>query len=611
MRVLRLSSILLLGSWSLVCRFAPAELAAQDRVDPLAADAVSARYRTGNIDPVVERVPADIEALLKTNPADGLTKLVAFLTEGADDFTKAKRIHDWIGLHIAYDSDRLLGLSDEGSRKVNEVLQMRRTTCGGFAELFRTMNKMAGVEVISIGGISRAMYSKASQDMAGHVWSAVRTNGRWYIVDSTADARRSYKHGKFSDLRKYSDANLFLSPRAKILINLPNKQENQFLDPVVSREDFLQAPQINLGFLRYGLSYSSGSSFEKEREPLEGGKLEKVHDLISAPDGTASLEIDAPPFVVVRAKLTPVSGEEVQTRDGVPAGTALDHAAPSGEESTAKGLTALVESESRSQKVIVRFSAPAGGLYKAEILAKAPDRDASFSTVHTFRLRAGKAGPALPDRAGSPALDRIAFLRGISIRAARLAEADGSIAPSPMIEIAAPKDIMTSAVLYTEENQAVRGAVQESFLPDAKRFYLKISQKGRYYLKISAAKGESGRDTAAIVRIEAGAPAGTVIPPPGEAQFTKVFAERGRLLSEDFSSGRREKHTVRIAIAGKVNCVLRDSSGTAVRKGCKVFENGSETSIEFYPPENGAYRASISQAEDKKGLILFGIPERR
>jgi hypothetical protein len=123
---------------------------------------------------------------------EGLPALVAWLVADAPDpALRARRIHDWIATHIAYDEiawrQHLTVSADPAT-----TLERHQAVCAGYARLFHDMAVLADLEVVSIPGYSRGVVRDVIGEVlpaeSNHEWNAVRLDGGWQLVDVTWDA---------------------------------------------------------------------------------------------------------------------------------------------------------------------------------------------------------------------------------------------------------------------------------------------------------------------------------------------------------------------------------------------------------------------------------------
>jgi ankyrin repeat protein/transglutaminase-like putative cysteine protease len=328
---------------------------------PLAADRVSAKYQTGEIDPAVKRVPNSIQKGVVRSPKTYLKRLVNYLTRNApNDFLKVKRIHDWITLHIPYDKDRDYSSPDD-SDDPYDVLKQLRTTCGGYAKLFKEMAEIAGVKNHIVYGYSK-FYGKRDGRLGTHSWNSVEIGGKGYIVDVTGDVRGSYEDGKKPGaLRKYKDENLFINPEVKIRIHFPMEEKFQYLKDPISLDEFKQMPQTHLSFYIHGLSFADReylSRVEKNITPREGWAWEAIYDRVVSNDDVIKIRLNVPANYQVRAHLRDESGERFSS-----------HA----------------ETYIKNGQTVAVFAAPKQGVFNASISVK-PKGKTSWAYVYHFEI---------------------------------------------------------------------------------------------------------------------------------------------------------------------------------------------------------------------------------
>lgn len=340
------------------------------RVDRLAADARAARYRTGILDPTVEVVPAAIQNSLFSNPGDQTVR--AFVTElmrgTTDPFIKAKRVHDWMTLFIAYDSDLLNRLNTKnpnGSVEPLGVLQYRRSNCEGLARLYELLARAAGLEARYItGSIKRS--ENRSGNLTSHAWNLVRIDGADYIVDCSADTRMFWNAGKTSKMMDYDqkDDHLFIHPEAKRIGYLAHRPEDQLCTVTMSPDAFRSAPRFEPALYKYGLEPESLPARNVFRDGKKSGGAD-LYDLFMAPDGVLELRFRTPSDVYLQASLSDDTGKEIKN---------------------------LAVAERQNGLFSCRFVMPAAGSFRGTITARSladPDR---VNLVYGFRITAAKVG---------------------------------------------------------------------------------------------------------------------------------------------------------------------------------------------------------------------------
>jgi hypothetical protein len=331
-------------------------------LDYLAADAEAALYRTGLIDPVIEKIPDTLAKNVFVEPKTFLKQLTAFLVQGAgNDYLVVKRIHDWIVDSIAYDFT--------ADTDVYGLLKTKRTNCTGYSYLFQEMAGFAGIKADVVFGFSRTyLYPDGRQ--GDHAWNVVLINGKRYLVDTTHDARRRYRNGVFAVKKPYTDDELFENPQYKILLNFPYDSRYQLLDPPLTYEQYMSAPRFRLAFVKHGLKASSplfDTPVFQTRAPLGNINLTGVSDTIETASLAHSLVLESP----VNVQLRLIISDADKTYD------------------------AHAYSYKKGNQAILLFSAPGKGTYKAQIDARFIGRE-DWENVYSFTLVESKAaGPAV------------------------------------------------------------------------------------------------------------------------------------------------------------------------------------------------------------------------
>jgi transglutaminase/protease-like cytokinesis protein 3 len=446
-------------------------------LDRTSADAAAAKYRTGKIDSAVLKVPSEIEKGLRQDPEKYLKRLVSFLSRGTDDdFVKVKRFHDWITENIAYDNDDFYGKGKKG-----HVLKDRRTTCGGFAGLFKKMAELAGLEAITIDGKSRVTYDSVKKEMANHTWNAVKIRGKWYIVDPTHDSRFSYTNRRFRRKSRYRDTYLFVSPGLKILRNFPDDPAHQFLEKPMDFDAFIKHPLVEVyHFVRSGIRFVSDMEkmVKKERKPLPGGRFVQVEDKIYIGKGTVTIEVEAPENVSVFARVLDEKGKKYDA-----------HAVAYREK----------------DMVICRFSAPGKGIYRAYISSRVNPEDRLYQKAYPFTLvgTTGK-GSEFPLPYRFYTYSHAAYY-GVSVLDHNLNDKN---ARSYFLRVKYPSHVRVFSWIWNEKDKKIPSGTAHSVISrDDKsttvEYRYEVPQNGTYFIKLRV-KNAAERyytDTAAVVKM--------------------------------------------------------------------------------------------------------------
>lgn len=184
-------------------------------------------------------------------PDGGVAPLVAALVGDTDDpAVRARRIHDWIALNIAYDADTYRARGAVAS-DVGTTLGRGVAVCAGYAELFEAMGEAAGLEVVTIPGYARGddydPFAEVLPDDANHAWNAVKLDGAWRLLDVTWDAG-GLVDGAFR--RAYSRDWWLVDPAVFAHTHLPDDPEWQLLPEPLSAEAFRAQGELEGRFAR-------------------------------------------------------------------------------------------------------------------------------------------------------------------------------------------------------------------------------------------------------------------------------------------------------------------------------------------------------------------------
>lgn len=184
----------------------------------------------------------------------GIPELARYLIQpAANDTEKVRALCRWIADRINYDRD----LMERTSRayaagrfppeavklvEAENVLKQRKTVCEGYANLFVSLCKQAGVEAVRIGGVSRLTG-------LSHTWNAVKLNGQWRLLDVTGMAAGDPKPGK-----RIQEFYYLTPPDQLIFFNFPADPKWQLLQEPISKREFQQTPAVNALLFQFGVS---------------------------------------------------------------------------------------------------------------------------------------------------------------------------------------------------------------------------------------------------------------------------------------------------------------------------------------------------------------------
>lgn len=205
-------------------------------------------------DPRALAVPDSLRAALAKNPDSALPLLVRRLTLGvADESTNARVIHDWVADNLGYDADAYFR-NDTCPGDVAGALRSGRSACAGFANVYETMCRLAGLECVTIPGYARGygFHSFGDEDPGAknHAWNAVLVDGRWRLLDPTWGAGHISGRGF---VKSYDEDYFFADPAAFIYTHFPADPAWQLLPEPVSDSAFRELPYLRGRFFGYGL----------------------------------------------------------------------------------------------------------------------------------------------------------------------------------------------------------------------------------------------------------------------------------------------------------------------------------------------------------------------
>lgn len=132
-----------------------------------------------------------------------LKKLAAEITKGKNsDYEKAFAICDWVSNNIYFNYDAYHDRPLRGD--AIGVLETKRTTSGGYAELTSALLRSAGIParivsgfILPIGRRWIQYWDQFDHRRINHAWNEVFVNGRWIIVDTTLNSGNRYESGQY------------------------------------------------------------------------------------------------------------------------------------------------------------------------------------------------------------------------------------------------------------------------------------------------------------------------------------------------------------------------------------------------------------------------------
>lgn len=236
----------------------------------------------------------------------------SFQTDGE----KARALFAWVAENIRYDyakfknpppkarfAGRTLAEMEQQKKEwhddqIRTTLRKKKGVCADYSRLYQAMCDAAGVECVTISGLSRTLRERGGD----HAWNAVKLDGRWRLIDVTWGA------GYIDDdtdkfIRRYSPGFFDTPPELFVLNHLPDEEQWQLLDEPVSKSDFKKQPMVN---------YGSGD-FDLQAFAPADGKLRKTNGKTEI-----RLKLGNPPpaLAVVAGGRREIPSEVTKTDDG-------------------------------------------------------------------------------------------------------------------------------------------------------------------------------------------------------------------------------------------------------------------------------------------------------
>ena len=87
-----------------------------------------------------------------------------------------------------------------------------------------------------------------------HSWNCVKYNGEYLLIDCTWGAgivepnERRFK-------KRFDDFYFLASPKHFIYSHLPEQPKEQYLEPTITKSEFINLPYLKSSFLKYGLTF--------------------------------------------------------------------------------------------------------------------------------------------------------------------------------------------------------------------------------------------------------------------------------------------------------------------------------------------------------------------
>lgn len=203
--------------------------------------------------------------------SNNIKRITRKITEDYNtDLEKVRAIFVWITHNIKYDCKQLkkkrkrktvkCHTDIECDRKIQELqrretqkaLRRRKGVCEDYSRIFKKMCELSGIEAGYISGKTKTKVYQVGRKPSGrgHAWNWAKINGEIYLFDSTWGS--GYVDEKCTNFfYKFKDEYFMIPPKVMILTHYPKNHKYQFLNKIVSKEEFGNPPLYKQGFKKY------------------------------------------------------------------------------------------------------------------------------------------------------------------------------------------------------------------------------------------------------------------------------------------------------------------------------------------------------------------------
>jgi len=224
-------------------------------LDPNAFDEKFCQKRQMIIDNLFYREKIDT---WKASSLNHLITLIGDLTLETNIIDRIWIIYYWIAQNIRYDIDADFN-SHNRHQKAEDVFRTGKSTCEGYASLFKTLCDILHIPCEKINGYAKDYSFKIAQPIfsnINHTWNAIQLNNNyWYLIDSAwgtgyIDGNHEYK----KDLKPH----YFLThPEHMIYNHLPEESRWQLLKKPITMDDYIHLPHVHSYYFIFGLNIIS------------------------------------------------------------------------------------------------------------------------------------------------------------------------------------------------------------------------------------------------------------------------------------------------------------------------------------------------------------------
>ena len=208
----------------------------------------------------IDTIYAALDTYAKNTPVmyeKNIQTLADYLIKPAKtDLQKARVLFTWVATHIKYD-DAAYNTKNYRDYSSENVLRYKKSVCSGYANLLQSLCTAAGLNAEKING-----YCKGYSYVAGskftktnHSWNAIHINGTWKLFDATWGSCTSQnKNGKLVTTFKFDPFWFDVNPKAFIFSHLPQQQQWQITEKILTLQDYEKLPYIDESFFKMGFN---------------------------------------------------------------------------------------------------------------------------------------------------------------------------------------------------------------------------------------------------------------------------------------------------------------------------------------------------------------------
>jgi hypothetical protein len=187
-----------------------------------------------------------------------IESLASYLIKPANnELERVCAIFRWITENIAYDTQGFFS-GEYGDQSPEVVLKKRKAVCEGYARLFESLARAAGLEAVKIRGYAKGYSYLVSSNFDGppnHTWNAIKINGQWHLLDCAWGAGYVNEQGQF--VREFTDYFFLTPPSQFIYTHFPEDPKWQLLEKPISKTEWENLVYLRPAFFKLGLKLES------------------------------------------------------------------------------------------------------------------------------------------------------------------------------------------------------------------------------------------------------------------------------------------------------------------------------------------------------------------